>query len=131
MKAIKYFIIFFVICGIFGAIGKVLFPETNQPPKVEKKIETPKIEEKKLSGTDFMTVSRNALQEKTGLPVTDFYMMEYSEGLDANGFVNTHGFAVFNSNGIKRQFWAVFDYNTKEIKRLKIDSQLIFSSVGW
>ena len=90
-----------------------------EPPKVERPAES------------FYADSYDALRQATGLRVTETWMLEFNEYIDKNGHVNTNGFVEFNDDDVKRQFWLLFDSATKQCLRVKIDSQLLYTTVGW
>ena len=88
-----------------------------------------KQEDKKVDS--FMSDSKVAIEKVTGLLVTDFYIMNYGEKERPNDSVDTESFAELNGDGVKRHFWANFDKNTRELRRLKIDGEVLYSTVGW
>ena len=101
------------------------------PPKVETVAEKPKPPEVKKPEESFYAESYDALRQKTNLRVTERWMLDYGERVTPDGNIDTHGFVEFNDDGIKRQFWLVFDGKTRQCLRVKIDSDLIYSAVGW
>lgn len=105
-------------------------PEAPAPVKAETvtKPEPPKVERPEKS---FYAESYDALRQVTGLPVTDSWLLEFGEYVDRNGHVNTHGFVEFNDDDVKRQFWLMFDNSTRQCLRVKVDSQLLYTAVGW
>lgn len=105
-------------------------PEAPAPGKIETvtKPEPPKVERPEKS---FYAESYDALRQVTGLPVTDSWLLEFGEYVDRNGHVNTHGFVEFNDDDVKRQFWLMFDNSTRQCLRVKVDSQLLYTAVGW
>lgn len=104
--------------------------EAPAPVKTETvtKPEPPKVERPEKS---FYAESYDALRQVTGLPVTDSWLLEFGEYVDRQGNVNTHGFVEFNDDGVKRQFWLMFDNSTRHCLRVKVDSQLLYTAVGW
>lgn len=147
-KIAKYFLIFCVIYGVASALtvggnspannpapakqepAPAPKPEAPAPVKTETvtKPEPPKVERPEKS---FYAESYDALRQVTGLPVTDSWLLEFGEYVDRNGHVNTHGFVEFNDDGVKRQFWLMFDNSTRHCLRVKVDSQLLYTAVGW
>lgn len=84
------------------------------------------------STTDNIYASKMAIQQLTGRRITDFWVMEYGEGLTADKtMIMTKGAVELNNDGVKRLFWCHFRANDLTLMRLKIDSQLIFSALGW
>lgn len=124
----------FLAIFLFGmAFGKDSPPtQTTAPVPVKTETPTkpvsPKVETPEKS---FYAESYDALRQATGLRVTEHYMLDYGERLTRDGTVDTHGFVEFNDDGVKRQFWLVFDGQTRKCLRVKIDSQLIYTAVGW
>ena len=126
--------IFLVIFLISIVLGKdsppAPKPEAPAPVKTETvtKPEPPKVERPEKS---FYAESYDALRQVTGLRVTEHWLLEFDEFVDKEGRVNTHGFVEFNDDGIKRQFWLMFDNSTRQCLRVKVDSQLLYTAVGW
>lgn len=106
-------------------------PAPKPAPKVETTTEKPKPPKGQTPEQSFYAESYDALAAKTKLRVTDSWLLEYGERVTPDGNVDTHGFVEFNDDGIKRQFWLVFDGKTRECLRMKIDGDLIYSVVGW
>ena len=103
---------------------------TPEPP-IEQPKEKPKPFKFAEPDKSFYKESYETLAAKTGLRVTDTWLLEFSERVTPDGNVDTHGFVEFNNDGVKRQFWLVFDGKTRKILRVKIDSELIYSEIGW
>lgn len=105
--------------------------QTPPPPKVEQSTEKPKPKpEVKRPEKSLLSESYKEIQRITGHYVTDSWMLEYDEHIDANGNIATHGFVEVDDDGVKRQFWMIFDASGQKVLRLKIDSQLIYSADG-
>lgn len=82
--------------------------------------------------TENIYASKIAIQQLTGRRVTDFWTTEYGEGLTADKtLIMTKGAVELNNDGIKRLFWCHFRASDHALMRLKIDSQLLFSALGW
>lgn len=79
----------------------------------------------------FYKESYEAIAAVTGLRVTEHWLLEYSERVRKDGNVDTHGFVEFYNDGVKRQFWLMFDGTTRRVLRVKIDADLIYSEIGW
>lgn len=121
------FVVMFAADMVFG-----IRPPTPKPaPKVETVTEKPKPPKVQTPEQSFYAESYDALAAKTKLRVTDSWLLEYGERVTPDGNVDTHGFVEFSDDGIKRQFWLVFDGKTRECLRVKIDGDLIYSVVGW
>jgi len=88
----------------------------------------PKVERPEKS---FYAESYDALRQVTGQRVTETWMLEFNEYIDRQGNVDTNGFVEFNDDGVKRQFWLMFDNTTRQCLRVKVDSQLLYTAVGW
>lgn len=130
--------VFLVSGGVFAVmlIADVAFgivppsPKADPPPapaKVEKPA-PPKVERPEES---FYAESYDAIRQVTGQRITERWMLEFGERVTPEGTVDTHGFVEFNDDGIKRQFWLLFDGKTRKCLRVKIDSELLYSEVGW
>lgn len=83
------------------------------------------------SEESFYAESYEAIARKTGLRVTERWLLEYGERVGQDGNVDTHGFVELNGDGVKRQFWLMFDGQSRRVLRVKIDADLIYSEVGW
>lgn len=82
--------------------------------------------------TENIHASKMAIQRITGRQVTDFYSLSYDERLSPDKSVlMTQGAVELNNDGIKRLFWCHFDARNLALLRLKIDSQLLYSVIGW
>lgn len=92
---------------------------------------TPKPPEVQRPEKSFYKESYEAIAAVTGLRVTEHWLLEYSERVRKDGNVDTHGFVEFNNDGVKRQFWLMFDGTTRRVLRVKIDADLIYSEIGW
>lgn len=93
--------------------------ETKQQPEVQRPEKS------------FYKESYESIATATGLRVTEHWLLEYGERVRKDGNVDTHGFVELNNDGVKRQFWLMFDGQTRRILRVKIDSELIYSEIGW
>lgn len=96
--------------------------ETKEPPK------PPEVQRPE---NPFYKESYEAIADKTGLRVTEHWLLDYDERVAKDGNVDTHGYVELNNDGLKRQFWLMFDGQTRRILRVKIDSELIYSEIGW
>lgn len=101
------------------------------PSKTETVAEKPKPPKVQTPEESFYKESYEAIEAKTKMRATESWLLEYGERVTPDGNVDTHGFVEFNNDGIKRQFWLVFDGKTRECLRVKIDGDLIYSAVGW
>jgi len=82
--------------------------------------------------TENIYASKMAIQQITGRKVTDWYALSYDERLSPDKSVlMTQGAVELNGDGVKRLFWCHFDAKTFKLLRLKIDSQLLYSVIGW
>ena len=116
--------------AVLAIIGFIMFlPGCSS--KNESYSPTTSIEQKKTSGTHFMLKSKYAIEKITRHYVTDSWPMSYGERENKDGTVDTHGFIELDNDDIKRQFWLKFDGKTEEVLRVKIDSELIYSTIGW
>lgn len=100
-------------------------------PKVETVAEKPKPPKVEYPEESFYKESYEAIEAKTRMRATETWLLEYGERVTPDGNVDTHGFVEFNDDGIKRQFWLLFDGKTRQVLRVKIDGDLIYSAVGW
>lgn len=105
--------------------------QAQTSPKVENAVEKPKPPKVEYPEKSFYKESYDAIEQKTRMRATETWLLEYGERVTPDGNVDTHGFVEFNDDGIKRQFWLVFDGKTRQVLRVKIDSELIYSAVGW
>lgn len=109
-------------------------PQSKQtaPPVVQESKEPIKPPEVQRPEKSFYKESYEAIAAATGLRVTEHWLLEYGERVATkDGNVDTHGYVEFNNDGVKRQFWLMFDGQTRRILRVKIDSELIYSEIGW
>lgn len=117
--------------ALSGCGGEKASQPSQSPSKVEQSTEKPKPKpEVKRPEKSLLSESYKEIQRITGHYVTDSWMLEYDEHIDANGNIATHGFVEVDDDGVKRQFWMIFDASGQKVLRLKIDSQLIYSADG-
>ena len=84
------------------------------------------------STTDNIYASKISIQTLTGRQITDFWVMEYGESLTADkSMIMTKGAVELNNDGVKRLFWCHFNAQNLTLLRLKIDGQVLFSTLGW
>jgi len=121
----------FLIMLLTDMVFGITSPTPKPAPKVETATEKPKPPKVQTPEQSFYAESYDALAAKTKLRVTDSWLLEYGERVTPDDNVDTHGFVEFSDDGIKRQFWLVFDGKTRECLRVKIDGDLIYSVVGW
>lgn len=131
---------FLVSGGVFAAmlIADVAFgivppsPKTVETPKpAPAKVEKPAPPKVERPEESFYAESYDAIRHVTGQRITERWMLEFGERVTPEGTVETHGFVEFNDDGVKRQFWLIFDGKTRKCLRVKIDSELLYSEVGW
>lgn len=108
-------------------------PPRNVPPtavaqETKEPLKPPEVQRPENS---FYKESYEAIAAATGSRVTEHWLLEYDERVRKDGNVDTHGFVELNNDGVKRQFWFMFDGQTRRILRVKIDSELIYSEIGW
>lgn len=131
--ALLIVVLFFGSAFIAGAYDWFTGNKTpSQPPpapQVEQSTEKPKPTVKRPE-KPMMLASKNAIERITGHYVTDSWILEYDEHIDANGNIATHGFIEVDDDGVKRQFWLILDPTGQNVLRLKIDSQLIYAVDG-
>lgn len=126
--------LFLIMLAVDIMFGIVPPSEKKQsPPVIEQKSENevkkpPEIERPEES---FYKESYEAIAAKTGLRVTEHWLLEYGERVAKDGNVETHGFVEFNNDGLKRQFWLVFDGKSRRVLRVKIDADLIYNELDW
>lgn len=142
-KLLKYFLIFCGVLIVVGAIfgdGEQKNSSTNSTPttKTEQPAPVKQAEpakssapEKKSVGTRYMVKVKQDIERITKHYVTDSWILEYGERENKDGTIDSHGFVEIDDDGVKRQFWALYDGKTDEILRLKIGPTLIFTKVGW
>lgn len=132
LKVGLIFLAIFVCASLFSDNSKGA-NQTKQaaPPKVETVAEKPKPPKVQTPEESFYVESYEAIAAKTKLRVTDSWLLEYGERVTPDGNVDTHGFVELNDDGIKRQFWLMFDGKTRQVLRVKIDGTLVYSAVGW
>lgn len=130
--ALMAFVAFGLVKGTYEWFTEPPKPsQTPSPPKVEQSTEKPKPKpEVKRPEKSLLSESYNEIQRITGHYVTDSWILEYDEHIDANGNIATHGFVEVDDDGVKRRFWMIFDASGQKVLRLKIDSQLIYSADG-
>jgi len=114
---------------VLVAVG-LIFLWSGAPSKKES-TSTTSVEQEKNSGARFALKSKYAIEKITGHYVTDSWSTQYGERVNKDGTVDTHGFIELDLDGVKRQFWLKFDGQTEEVLRVKIDADLIYSSIGW
>lgn len=125
-----------IIVFLFVIIGGFVYVQNNPaekpqptPTTVEQPREKPKPKVERPE-ENFYYESYTAIAEKTGMLVTDSWLLEYGEYVSKTGEVNTHGFVELNGDGVKRQFWLTFDGATRRVVRVKIGPDLIYSESG-
>ena len=121
----------FVVMLLADLVFGIVPPTPKPAPKVETVSEKPQPPKVETPEQSFYAESYDALAAKTNRRVTDSWLFEYGERVTPDGNVDTHGFVEFSNDGIKRQFWLVFDGKTRECLRVKIDDDLIYSVGGW
>lgn len=103
-------------------------PPTAVAPEIKEPLKPPEVQRPENS---FYKESYEAIAAATGLRVTEHWLLEYDERVRKDGNVDTHGFVEFNNDGVKRQFWLMFDGQTRRVLRVKIGADLIYSEIGW
>lgn len=120
-------------------VADIAYDKLAKPPSAEKPQPTPTTVEQprekpkpkvERPEENFYYESYTAIAEKTGMLVTDSWLLEYGEYVSKTGEVNTHGFVELNGDGVKRQFWLTFDGATRRVVRVKIGPDLIYSESG-
>lgn len=130
LAGLGVFVIMLAADMAFGIVPPSQKPESTQvkTETVPKKPAPPKVDAPEES---FYAESYEAIRQATGLKVTERWLLEYGERVTPDRKVDTHGFVEFNDDGVKRQFWLMFDEQTKQCLRVKIDGDLIYTAVGW
>lgn len=105
-------------------------PKSAPPPKVETPVEKPK-PKVEVPAESFYAEAYDGIAKLTGMRVTERWLLEFGEHIAANGNVDVRGQVELNNDGVKRPFWMLFDGTTRQILRLKIGADLIYSAVGW
>lgn len=108
--------VFFGLCG-FMVLTSESKPATP-PTKTEQTVKRPE--------ETFYSTSYNAIEKVTGMLVTEKWMLDFSEQVIPNGRVETHGSVELNGDGIKRQFWLMFDEKSRRLLRIKVGPDLIY-----
>lgn len=129
----KVLIVLFVIfvCYQIFSSPKSTPTTTTPPPKVEEVSKKPEPPKEVTPENSYYAESYDAIRTATGMRVTERWMLSYSERLRNDGAVDTHGFVELNGDGVKRQFWLMFDDKTRKCLRVKIDGTLLYTAVGW
>lgn len=128
-KVLMVLFAIFVCYQIFSSPKSTPTPITP-PPKVEEVSKKPALEVKKPEKS-YYAESYDVIKAVTKMRVTERWLLDFREQLTSDGKVDTHGFVELNGDGVKRQFWLMFDDKTRKCLRVKIDGTVLYTAVGW
>lgn len=120
-----------VVMIVADGIFDIVQTQPKSTPKIEQSVTKPAPPKVETPSESFYKESYDAIEAKTRMRVTETWLLEFGERVTPDGNVDTHGFVELNGDGVKRQFWLVFDGRTRECLRVKIDGALIYTAVGW
>lgn len=129
---LKAGIFLLVILGAFGyGLTRDAPPKpASTPPPAKTEHERPPLPKVEYPEESFYAESYDAIAEKTKMRVTESWLLEFGERVTPDGNVATQGYVELNSDGVKRPFWLIFDGATRQVLRVKIGPDVIYTAIG-